>query len=315
MKLCTNALFLVVLSTFWLPIATLSADCPQQASKVGFTLKTFASKFSANNVCTTDNTCKPFQWYPWNFFGGKTNTGSITLNNDGSVTLADGAISTAAPANTSAKFRGTAFGGGGFFEASLKFDPETVVKQNFHGWPAWWSMAIEHLAGLPGESWQGQSKEFRHFIEVDFFEYDLKGTKLDTPPHFYGAGMHDCFGVWNAKTRRFNKLSTPTSELIRRVPPKTNFTKYHLYGFLWVPATATSAGIAQYYFDRKQVGATTYWNAFNDKVPPPAPPWTFSVIDRNHLVLVLGSGANEPMTVRSVNVWQSTPAGNLTVTE
>jgi hypothetical protein len=35
------------------------------------------------------------------------------------------------------------------------------------------------------------------------------------------------------------------------------------------------------------------------------------VLDRNHLVLILGSGRAQPMTVRAVDVWQASDAANL----
>ncbi|MGY3366181.1 hypothetical protein ACVWZL_003306 [Bradyrhizobium sp. GM2.4] len=38
---------------------------------------------------------------------------------------------------------------------------------------------------------------------------------------------------------------------------------------------------------------------------------TFSILDSQHLVLILGTGVGEPMTVKSVRVWQASDAGNM----
>jgi len=37
----------------------------------------------------------------------------------------------------------------------------------------------------------------------------------------------------------------------------------------------------------------------------------FDRLDQQHLVLILGTGPNEPMSIRSVNVWQASGADNL----
>ena len=40
-------------------------------------------------------------------------------------------------------------------------------------------------------------------------------------------------------------------------------------------------------------------------------PWTFGILDQQHVVLILGTGPGEPMTIESVNVWQASAANNL----
>jgi hypothetical protein len=39
--------------------------------------------------------------------------------------------------------------------------------------------------------------------------------------------------------------------------------------------------------------------------------WAFSIIDRQHLALILETGLNQTMKVKSVNVWQTTDANNI----
>jgi hypothetical protein len=43
--------------------------------------------------------------------------------------------------------------------------------------------------------------------------------------------------------------------------------------------------------------------------PPTNQPWAFSILDHSHLFIILETGTTQPMTVQSVDVWQTgTPA-------
>jgi hypothetical protein len=98
---------------------------------------------------------------------------------------------------------------------------------------------------------------------------------------------------------------------IRIAPPGTDFRQYHRYGFLWVPATADTKGYAKYFFDAKEIGSGWSWQQFANQTPPPVPPWLYGIIDKHHLLLILGTGVGEPMTVKSVAVWQQRGDDNL----
>jgi hypothetical protein len=176
------------------------------------------------------------------------------------------------------------------------------------GWPAFWSAALEHLVNLQTVQWNGQPKGFEHFIEPDFFEYDIPGGGSS-----YGGAIHEWYGKYNQTCRGFCNVLAPY--YLRVVPSNTDFRLFHRYGFLWVPATSAAPGYAEYYFDDQRVGQRTRWVQFKDQPPPVSAKsqqlWSFGIIDRQHLVLVLGTGIGEPMTVRSVNVWQASGAGNL----
>ena len=76
------------------------------------------------------------------------------------------------------------------------------------------------------------------------------------------------------------------------VPVDTDFTQYHRID-LWVPATATRDGYAEYCFDNRKVGGTIAWSQYTNQEPPPKPPLTFGIIDKNHLVLILGTGVQQ----------------------
>lgn len=289
-----------------------SYKLPSQVMALGYTVKTFSSNFALNNVDLKSTGASGFYWYPWQFFGHRaTNVSStIQVNRDASITLLgdkssySGSIATAVPNNSTNKFSGVAFGGGGYFEAILKFKSNGLDKKN---WPAFWSMAIEHMASLSSAQWPGQPKGYEHFIEADFFEYDVGGG------NFFGGAMHDWYGIWNKTCPDgYCKASLPYSIVKRQVPKSTDFNQYHRYGFLWVPATDKSVGYAEYYFDGQKVGERTSWSKYINQSPPPgSKPWTFGIIDNNHLVIVLGTGFKQPMTVKSVRVWQASTKQNL----
>jgi hypothetical protein len=289
-----------------------SYKLPSPVFSVGYNVKTFSSNFTLNNVDVKNTSSFGFNWYPWRFFGHRAGniTRTVQVNSDATITLLgdnnmySASIATATPTNSSDKFFGTAFGGGAYFEALLKFDSNGHDKRN---WPAFWSMAIEHMASLSSAQWPGQPKGYEHFIEADFFEYDVGGG------NFFGGAMHDWYGIWNKTCPNgYCKASLPYSVVKRQVPRSTDFNQYHRYGFLWVPATDKTVGYAEYYFDGQKVGERTSWSKYTNQSPPPgSKPWTFGIIDNNHLVIVLGTGFKQPMTVKSVSVWQASTKQNL----
>lgn len=291
-----------------------SSNAPPQAVAAGFTIRTFSSTFRTDEVDMAKSLASGFRWYPYQFFGGLTKLGSISLNSGCGVTLfgdrtgPNGELATAAPTETSGRFVGTAFGGGGYFEATLKFNPQDVIDTKFDGWPSWWSMAIEHMVGLDTKQWPDQQDGYEHFIEADFFEYDLENYAGRGELNYFGGALHDWFGLSGGQ---YSQAPLSSRVFVREVPADTDFTQYHRYGFLWVPATATRDGYAEHYFDGRRVGRRIAWRQYTDQAPPPAPPRMFSIIDRNHLVLILGTGPNQAMTVQSVNVWQASDTANM----
>jgi hypothetical protein len=286
---------------------------PSPAEAVGYTHNTLSSTFGASRVDVADSRTSGFDWYAYSFFGSHADPAGTILNPDGSVTLerdptnVNAELATLSPANNSTGFVGVAFGGGAYIEAVIKFDPSNVAQGNSHGWPAFWSMAAEHLL-MRGEQWAGRPEGHNHFIEVDFMEYDM----LSSGRNYYGANLHDWYGVYKKTCQAYCDDKLPFSKARIQVPQSTDFTEYHRYGFLWVPATDTTDGHAQFYFDGRPVGTQIHWhrlrNEFND---PVGQSWEFSILDNQHLVLVLGTGVHQPMTVRSVNVWQASTEANM----
>ncbi len=139
--------------------------------------------------------------------------------------------------------------------------------------------------------WAGKEPNYQHFIEVDFFEYDIAEGG-----NYYGATMHDWYGVYNKTCpgRSFCSVGRAYSDV--KTPVRGDFTQYHTYGFLWVPATGSSTGYGQFYFDRTPVGKRVSWTkiAGQDGLPDQQP-WQFGILDNHHLVLILGTGVGKPI--------------------
>src|SRR5262249_42975516 len=100
---------------------------PTPAAAAGYTLRTFAtaSNFNSSTVDMKMTTAAAFQWYFLNFFSTKASSTPITLHSAGTITLSsivgsDGNnITSAAQISCAPYYRRTAFGGGGYFEATL----------------------------------------------------------------------------------------------------------------------------------------------------------------------------------------------------
>jgi hypothetical protein len=303
----------------WGSVSAPAAQAPAGAASVGYTVNTFSSDFSPTTVDVANSGKPGFSWYPWNLYGRHTNLSAITVNSDNSVTLAgdktgpNGELITATAADNSAKFVGTAFGGGAYIEAELKFSPDDVARAGTKGWPSFWSLELENsvLSSGSDPQWPGQPQGYKHAVEVDFFEYLY--LPYNVPRNIYGAGMHEWYGIQNVTCGRgFCVQHLQKDEPKRQTPGGTDFTQYHRFGFLWVPATENKSGYARFYFDGKAVGPDRSWTKFTDQPPPPTnQTWAFGRLDQQHQVLILGTGIDEPMTVRTVNVWQASEQNNV----
>jgi hypothetical protein len=294
-----------------------ASEPPASAAAVGYTKNTLSSNFTAATVDVASSGKPGFAWYPWKLFGHPTNTSALKLNADGSITLMgdstgpNGELVSATAANNAQKFVGTAFGGGAYIDGEIKFNPQDVANAGTKGWPSFWSLAMEDSVLLGGSQWGGQPAGYKHSVEVDFFEYLY--LPYGVPRNIYGAGMHDWYGVPSVTcTRGLCAQHMQPEEPKRATPVGTDFTQYHHFAFLWVPATDTSQGYARFYFDGQAMGPDRRWAKFDNQPPPPTnQPWAFGRIDQEHLVLILGTGPNEPMTIGSINVWQATDSKNL----
>ena len=295
------------------------AGVPLPAAGVGYNVNTFSSTFN-NDVDVGYTNVPGFNWYLWNWFSpsglGHANAANITITPGVSAYFAgenigpNAELSSADVDSTNSTFVGTAFGGGGYFEATISFDPTTFTAAP--GWPAWWSMSIEHAAYNSGLAlWTGQITGYSCYNELDFMEY----MNYASLPNSYVGTLHTHYNQAPANGYLDQVVNnSPNGGNIDAVASYTMFRNPHTYGVLWVPHTSTTPGYAQYYFDRKPVGTAVTWTAFvaSAHTPPPAGTWAFGVIDNMHLALILGTGTGSPMTVYKVQVWQASSANNIT---
>jgi hypothetical protein len=256
-----------------------------------------------------------------NFFGNSVPANSVTVNSDGSITLlgggaSNGQVASASSAANPENFQGIAFGGGAYFEATLKFDGWQGQSANPNatstGWPAFWSMSIEHLAQNGTDQWPGQAAGYEHFSEIDFLEYDLAyAQKTDD---VYNGSIHDFYGVVDqtCAPSAYCEIQNPYPTKIKQVPANTDFSAYHTYGLLWLPATAIADGYVQWYFDGESVGQPITWAQFTNESPGSTPAdQDFGIVDLQHLVVILGTGTQYPMTISALSVWQNSADGNV----
>jgi hypothetical protein len=318
---------IVGVSSLAATLALVASDCggvpissnniPAAAAAVGYNRQTFGPAVTLNG-----------NWVPWNFYGaGAQPAGAVSQNSDGSLFISGlenntygATVSTASQAHTAKGWTGTAFGGGAYFEAVLSFTGQG--NGPFHnGGPAFYALDVEHTSqgpyavGWPGIPKDSSGKIYNDFFEVDFMEYDVK-------EYSYQNGIGNWYGYPSSSGHSTSNphQSVGGSAGSVLVPARTDFSQFHKYGCLWVPATPSTQGYLKFYFDDVQTDSPTfYWNYYDPKdvsnypAPPPVNGSTaMSGMDWRHMVLILGTGTNQPMTVQSVSVWQASGANNLT---
>ena len=246
-------------------------------------------------------------WYDWNWFGSVPPAGNSIQNSDGSVTLDgtsgntyNGGISTGKHDNPNLNhWAGTAFGGGGYFEAQFSFTGASdAVITSGQGWPSFWMMSVEHLSSSGLDAWPGQPG-FTHFIEFDVFEY--LANALD-----HGrATVHDWYFQGATRNHVFNTAVYTIEEKV--------FSTYNKYGFLWIPATATTQGSASWYLNGQLCRPILTWNQYNPALPPPpiAGSSAYSIADVQHVCVLFGTNNfGLPMRIQSMSVWQKDTSQN-----
>jgi hypothetical protein len=232
----------------------------------------------------------------------------------GVLTLGCGSASTAGPSDGG--WTGTVFGGGAYFEATLAFNPNP--DGGLSSWPAFWGEPIEHLAdGQPdtkdSDRWPGQAAWYAHYCEVDFFEYNVQwADKNHCPdPTAWNGAIIDWYGIWSpdggypGHLNNYNGSDGHDPVNVNCAPKATDFNAFHRYGALWTPSVAGSQGSMRRYFDGVATADVVTWVGPPPATPPPSGDNIFSVIDTQHLALILDTAKGWPMQVKAVNVWQA----------
>jgi hypothetical protein len=291
---------------------------PQGAREVGYFTRTYGpTPLLLTPKTRTTSAPGTAGLFPWHFVNQDVG-GQVAVNADGSMQITGGnnqtnaQLASATSGDSAGTFQGIAFGGGAYFEAVLKFDGWHGQSKNEHlldaGWAAFWGMAIEHLALTGDDEVPGMAKGYEHFIEMDFFEYNI--AFAEHTDAIYSGSMIDTYGVWGHTCGKdiFCSAQNRYASKIRPIPPSTDLSEFHTYALLWVPATDDSEGFVRWYFDGAPVGQTVNWKKCSTLSATPSPP--FCIADQQHLAVIVGTGAPYPMQVRSISVWQRSRSGN-----
>lgn len=268
--------------------AATSGIAPAPAAAVGYNLRTYGPAVNLGQ-----------NWFPWS--GSNAGSG-VSQNADGSIYIHGGdgnhynAQLISCTDNGSAVTNGGCFGGGGYFEATFSFENAPAGWPGVDGWPAWWGGGEEQNIGgghAGGVLYQQ--------VETDFVEFQNAGVYDQ-----FQFGLIDWFdgGLLGATDYGYD-----TDSFMGNADP----SQPHKYGFLWVPATSNSKGYAKMFFDEVQVGPTYTWSKYDGSQFPQGAGGSsdpYSALDLQHQVLILGTGSTNPMTVYSVEVWQTTAANN-----
>lgn len=151
------------------------------------------------------------------------------------------------------------------------------------------------------------------------------GSTTFTLTNLDGSALTTAVGTLTGLSHQINVLGQPTPDQGSSVKisqsvlkPVQLLSDYHLYGCLWIPATATTQGSLTNYLDGVPViyatGAPNQkWNQYNPAAAPPPiiNSSAASLLDVSKMVIILGTDTTCPMTIGSVSVWQNSGADNL----
>jgi hypothetical protein len=303
------------------------AFTPNDPLLCGFSL-VFDDEFASISTIDTDATGNPdYKWYVTKFFGYAREPAATLSITNGILTISPTSstgnynIATAGPSASAPGYVGSVFGAPAnayYFEASIAFDQTLGPTHGSGGYPSFWSMAIEHMVTPRMSSWTGQAAEYEHFIEDDFFEFD---TWSFMPLNAFGSAGHDWYGNYNVTcSPGFCGVINPLFEIINQAAGGDVWTGFHRIGQLWVLGTAANNWHASQTMFVDGVPCLTYDNSaickgipktWTDSPtgaqgnPPPTGTALFSIADRQHLNIVLGSGPGWPMKVDFVRVWKN----------
>jgi hypothetical protein len=290
-------------------------SAPGPARDAGYCTNTFSTNhnFTTATVDTLYSYQSGFQWYGINHFGFyKGSNNQILLNGDGSASEkatqpGDLGFSTVGSTLSAPRFVGTAFGGGMYVEMTASYDQSRVRKAE--GWPALWTFSYEHILNNNSDVWPAPAAPSANYHQ--WAEFDIAEHFDDGISNRYYATVHHGYGVGNVTCPGQLWCNTQT---VTTIPLSTTETP-HRYGMLWAPATSTQRGYVKWYLDGVQQGETISWTKQDPKVDAPPPtleaPWTYGIIDLNHMALIFGGGVNSPITVYDVEVWQVDAHHNL----
>ena len=266
---------------------------PQPHAPPGFSL-IFDDEFNDSHTIDTSNTLKAgYKWYVKGMWFPSTSpamygilpayqgaTGVLVIK-DAPVAMSWNFSTTFFDDAVPEGYHGTVFlpGKGIYFEARIACDDLAQISKN--GWagfwsgtmplpsrprngnPPPWSMSVEN-APMPG--WPGKWET----IENDIMEYNPSWGH----PHQFDSTIHD----WSSGAECGN---IGNFNAVVYTPAGTDYTKWHTYGQLWVPATPQNGwhGYRQVYFDGVPQQAICWRGNQISKTSQPSGSYLFSMCD------------------------------------
>lgn len=302
-----------------------SADqfTPKDPARCGFAL-IFDDEFRSLESIDVNATGAPgYKWYTNKFFGYATEPAANIAVANGVLTISPSFASgnynlaTAAPAGNKNGYIGTVFGppaAAYYFEARIAFDQTLGSAYGSTGFPAFWGLAIEHMTQKGQSQWPGQAAGFEHFFEDDIFEYDTSSFR---PANVFGSKRWEWHGQYNITCPGFCSTSNEAYEIGNEAPSADDWTIFHTIGQLWILGTAANhyQGSMTIYVDGAPAlpdasaarGFPISWtgNPTGDQgAPPPTGAGMYSIVDQQHLNIILGTTPGWPMKVAFVRVWR-----------
>lgn len=235
------------------------------ATTAGFCTQTFDisganSQFTTAFVDQSATKGTGFKLYYNQFFSQTAQPANVTLN----TTSADvgennqafqGTLSTATALGSGPGYRGTAFGGGGYFEVTTHF---TASNQNAATWEApGWLFSLECSLGTPTTPacyWPGTTASYFHYGELDIIEHFMGA--FSNSINNYSSTSHD----WSNASKSTNIFDSQT---FTPAGGSASYSSDHKYGMLWTVATGSAVGSVCYYYDRVKVGSCDTYHKYS----------------------------------------------------
>ena len=253
---------------------------PQAAEQAGFKTLVFEDDFDSAATLDWQVSGKPgFKWYLDRPFGWD-------AVRPADLTVADSVLTIKTPEHcagwgpstySTKGLTGSAFRYG-YFEAKIRFDP--ALGRHASYFPAWWSFSVAHAT----------DKNDEHWGELDFFEAmpDASGLYKGA----YVATVHDWIRENGGPQNHQNTNNWFDGQITD--------ADWHVYGCLWEP------GRFAWYLDGRCITEVTY--SADGHPTPQANPASFvgcySFLDKEDMLLILGTCEEWPMEVDWVRVWQ-----------
>jgi beta-glucanase (GH16 family) len=242
---------------------------PSQASAAGFKTLVFDDEFNSSSTISPNNS-GTYNWYTYNPYStsAELNTNNLTVSS-GCLTIQtdlSGYSYGLSTINSVAPSAG--FYQHGYFEARMQFYP---AGWQGGAWPAFWSYALE---GVQGKS---------PFAELDFIEAYPGGLGGATSGA-NGVTLLTTVHQWTTIAGVNYSVQQPND--IPTLPANFNYDAFHIYGCLW-----TTDSVAWYIDNQLVMKVAT------------GPGTSFTALEQDHMFLILGTGANWPVTYDYVHVW------------